>query len=64
MKVIILDRSGSYSIIDENDVSKWMDDGSLSEGDVIIIPKQVFVVVEKKMLGLKLTELEECFEGG
>ena len=64
MKIVVLDRSGSYSIIDEDDVGEWLKDGSLNEGDVIIIPKQVFIVVEKKVLGLKPTELEECFKGG
>ena len=64
MKVIVLDKSGSYSIIDEDDIGEWLKDGSLSEGDIVIIPKQVFVVEEKKMFGLKPTELEECFEGG
>ena len=61
MKVVVLERSGSYWVIDEDDISEWMKDRSISEGDVVVIPKQVFVIVEKKMLGLKPTELEECF---
>ena len=62
MKVVVLDRSGSYSIIDEDDVGEWLKDGRLKAGDAIIIPKQVFIVVEKRNLGLKNAELEEAEE--
>ena len=63
MKVIVLSRDGSYNIIDEEEVQKWLKDGSLSEDDLIVVPRDVFRIVEIRTMGLRPVKLEECFGG-
>ena len=41
-----------WSEIDEEDLTVWLADGSLHEGDKIIYPKIVKTVVENKTLEL------------
>ena len=62
MKVIILGRNGDWNIIDEDELEKWKRHGALQEGDLIIIPKEVFEVVERKILAFKPIKNLETLE--
>jgi len=58
MKVFVLKDSNSEATgtqwfrIDQKDVDKWMTDGSLEPGDMVVIPKTVMRVIAEKKLHL------------
>jgi hypothetical protein len=55
MKVFVLKDSGSegWSEINERDIDKWIKDGSIKAGDLIVIPKTVMRAVAKTEIELR-----------
>lgn len=52
-QVVVLskgDFDNSWSIIDEDDLEKWLEDGSINKGDKVVYPNQIMDVVLKKEL--------------
>jgi len=52
-KIYVLEKSKYWHEIDEKDLSKWIQDGSITEGDLVVYPKKVFVAKEQKVVKLE-----------
>ncbi len=55
-KIYVLKGSKEYwDEIDEGDLLKWIQDGSITEGDLVVYPEKVFAAKGQKVI--KLEEL-------
>jgi len=53
-KIYVLKGSNEYwHEIDEGDLPKWVQDGSITEGDLVVYPEKVFVAKEQKVIKLE-----------
>ena len=56
MKVFVLKgiqgKNGRWFHIDQKDAEKWLEEGTLSPGDMVVIPKTVMRVIAEKKLHL------------
>jgi len=52
-KIYVLEKSKYWHEIDEADLPKWIQDGSITEGDLVVYPEKVFVAKEQKVVKLE-----------
>ena len=52
-KIYVLKKDNYWHEIDEKDLLKWVQDGSITEGDLVVYPEKVFVAKEQKVVKLE-----------
>ena len=52
-KIYVLKKDNYWHEIDEKDLLKWIQDGSITEGDLVVYPEKVFAAKEQKVVKLE-----------